>query len=427
MVIKKYIKREVYKELLRDLGKKEMAFLIGPRQSGKTTLMKNLQLELDKRNERTLFLSLDFESDKQYFISQQNLLRKIELEIGKGKGFVFIDEIQRKENAGVFLKGIYDLNLPYKFILSGSGSVDLKSKIKESLVGRKQEYELTTISLGEFIDFKTDYRYENNLEEFFKIESGKANQLLLEYLNFGGYPRVLLETELREKTITIDEIYKGYIEKDISYFLNVEKTDAFSLLIKILADQIGKIMNYSEISNTLGISLPTVKNYLWYAENTYILQRITPYFRSIRNEISKSPVIYFMDYGLRNYILGIFGKLERPDDLGFSFQNLVFQVIKEKLRFTNNGIHYWRTKSGAEIDFIVDFGRKMMPIEVKYAEFNQPVIPRSFYSFIEKYKPEKCLIINKNLKASLKVNDSKILFMTVWDLIGAGSRERLCE
>jgi hypothetical protein len=182
MMNEKFIKRNILEDLQRDLGKKEIAFLIGPRQSGKTTLMKVLQGELEKKRERTLFLSLDFEYDRQYFVSQQSLIKKIELELGKKRGFVFIDESQKKENAGLFLKGIHDLNLPYKFIVSGSGSVDLKAKIKESMVGRKRVYELYPVSLTEFVHFKTDYRYENNLADFFSSEKSKLDQLLC-YLN----------------------------------------------------------------------------------------------------------------------------------------------------------------------------------------------------------------------------------------------------
>jgi hypothetical protein len=188
-------------------------------------------------------------------------------------------------------------------------------------------------------------------------------------------------------------------------------------LIKILADQIGKLMNYSEISNILGLSLPILKNYLWYAEKTYILQRITPYFRNIRNEISKSPTVYFSDTGLRNYSLGILGQLTRQDDLGFVFQNLVFLILREKLRWSNAEIHYWRSKSGAEIDFVIDPGRKVIPVEVKYRDFSQTVIPRSYNSFIEKYTPERCFVINKNLKTTVNVKKSKVVFFTIWDLI----------
>jgi predicted AAA+ superfamily ATPase len=285
------------------------------------------------------------------------------------------------------------------------------------MVGRKRIYELYPISLMEFINFKTDYRYEGNLVDFFSLEKSKLDRLLSEYLNFGGYPRVILETQLRDKIRTIDEIYQGYLEKDIVYLLKVEKIDAFGSLVKILADQIGKLINYSEISNTLGISLPTLRNYLWYAEKTFILQRVTPYFRNIRNEISKSPTVYFYDTGLRNYSLGIFGQLIRQDDLGFLFQNLIFLILREKLRWTNAETHYWRSKSGAEIDFAIDLGRKVIPVEVKYRDFSQTVIPRSFNSFIEKYAPERCLIINKNLKTTVNVKGCKVLFLTIWDLI----------
>ncbi|MGD0918892.1 MAG: ATP-binding protein [Thermodesulfobacteriota bacterium] len=412
-----FIKRGILEDLRRDLGKREISFLIGPRQSGKTTLMKVLQEELQKKGEKTLFLSLDFEYDKEYFLSQQNLIKKIELELGREKGVVFIDEIQRKENAGLFLKGIHDLGLPYKFIVSGSGSVDLKAKIKESMVGRKRVYELYPVSLVEFVNFKTDYRYKGNLLDFFSSEKTKLNHLLSEYLNFGGYPRIILEPELRDKIRTIDEIYQGYMEKDITYLLRVEKIEAFSSLIKLLADRVGKLINFSEISNTLGISLPTLKNYLWYAEKTFILQRVTPYFRNVRNEISKSPTVYFNDTGLRNYSLGIFGRLLRQDDFGFVFQNLVFLVLIEKIRWSNAEIHYWRSKSGSEIDFVIDLGKKSLPIEVKYREFSQPIIPRSFHGFIEKYQPERCMVVNKNLKTTIKLKGSEVLFLTVWDLI----------
>ena len=416
-MIKKFIKRDILADLRRDLERGEIAFLIGPRQSGKTTLMKVLQSELGKRTEKAIFFSLDFEYDKEYFLSQQSLIRKIELEIGRNKGFVFIDEIQRKEDAGLFLKGIQDMELPYKFIVSGSGSVDLKAKIKESMVGRKRVYEVTPLTLREFVNFKTDYRYEDRLKDFFLLEKSKADQLLNEYLNFGGYPKVALEEESQEKLRTIGDIYQGYITKDIAFLMKVEKIEAFSLLIKTLADQAGKLINYSELSATLGISLPTIKNYVWYAEETYILQRIAPFFRNIRSEISKSPVVYFTDIGLRNYALGIFGQLIRQEDLGFAFQNLVFLILKEKLRGIGSKIHYWRTKSRAEIDFVIDLGRKVIPLEVKYKDLSRPLVTRSFGSFIAKYAPERCLIINKSLRTTVKVGGSEILFLTLWDLI----------
>ena len=150
------IKRKLHKDLKEHLSKKEISLIIGPRQAGKTTLMMMLKEYLTKKNEATLFFNLDIGNDIFYFQSQDKLLKKIKLELGSKRGFVFIDEIQRKENAGLFLKGLFDMDLPYKFIVSGSGSLELKEKIHESLAGRKRVFELNTLSFEEFVNYKTN-------------------------------------------------------------------------------------------------------------------------------------------------------------------------------------------------------------------------------------------------------------------------------
>lgn len=411
------IQRSILEEIRRDLHREEIALLIGPRQAGKTTIMKILQGELDAAGEKTLFLSLDYDADRPYFASQQTLLKKIELEFGNTPGFVFIDEIQRREDAGVFLKGLQDLGRPCKYIVSGSGSVDLKAKVKESMLGRKRVYEIYPLSLREFVAFRTGYRYADRLPDFFALEKALSAELLLEYLNYGGYPRVVLETAAREKFRVMDEIYQGYITKDIAYLLKVEKIEAYGQLIKTLSDQSGRIINYSELATTLGISLPTVKNYCWYAEETYILKRVTPFFRNIRSEISKSPSVYFTDPGFRNYALGVLGHLQRPDDLGFAFQNLVYLVLREKLRWSGAQIHFWRTKAKTEIDFVVVTGRSTIPIEVKYRELAKPSPPRALDGFAAKYHPARCLVVNRNLRATVHMGGTDVRFISVWDLL----------
>jgi len=140
------IKRTLLNKLKSHLSKREFSLIVGPRQAGKTTLMLLLQDYLKKKGEKNLFLNLDIESERIFFSSQEKLLSKIRLELGTGGGFVFIDEIQRKEDAGLFLKGLYDMRLPYKFIISGSGSIELKEKIHESLTGRKRVFELSTVA-----------------------------------------------------------------------------------------------------------------------------------------------------------------------------------------------------------------------------------------------------------------------------------------
>lgn len=414
---KSFIKREILQDLRNHLDKKEISLIIGPRQVGKTTLMNLLKEDLEKKGKKTLFLSLDFENDKKFFISQNALLERLKLEFGRNRGYVFIDEIQRKENAGIFLKGIYDKNLPHKFIISGSGSVELKEKVHESLAGRKIIFELYPVSFAEFVNFRTKYRYKDKLQDYFSIEQDATISFLEEYLNFGGYPRVVLEETLKEKIKIIDEIYRSYLEKDISYLLRVEKLNAFNELVKILAGQIGNILNYSEIANTLGISLVTVKNYLWYLEKTFIIHLLSPFFKNIRKEITKSPSVYFYDLGLRNYSLGIFGQVTRSDDFGFLFQNLVFNILKINLRFSGAKINFWRTKEKAEVDFIINLERKVIPIEVKYGKFRKPAIERSLRNFIDRYEPEKALVITQAFKDQFKINKTKVYFLPFWELI----------
>jgi hypothetical protein len=410
------IKRNLFEDLKQHCAQKEISLLVGPRQAGKTTLMLMLRDYLVAQGSTTLFLSLDFDSDQPFFTSQRDLVNKIQLEIGKSKGYVFIDEIQRRGDAGLFLKGLYDLNLPYKFIVSGSGSIELKEKIHESLVGRKRIFELNTVSFTEFVNYKTDYHYQYSLDSFFALEKDRTRQLLIEYLNFGGYPRLLLAEEQKEKIRIIDEIYRSYLERDISYLLRVEKTDAFSDLIKVIASQIGRLINYSELFSTLGIALQTIKKYLWYAEKTFIMQRISPFFRNTRKEITKSPVAYFYDVGLRNYALGLYGSLIQSPEAGFVFQNFIFNILKEKFLFSPAEIHFWRTKDKAEVDFVITLGQQALPVEVKFKELKKPEIGRSLRGFIARYQPEVAWVINLELKKKINLDKTEIHFLPFWDV-----------
>jgi hypothetical protein len=146
------------------------------------------------------------------------------------------------------------MNLPYKFVVSGSGSLELKEKIHESLTGRKRLFELTPVGFSEFVDYKTEYKYNNRLEQFYTVHQEETLSLLVEYLNFGGYPRIILEPILTEKIKLMNEIYRSYLEKDIAYLLKVERVDAFTKLIQFLANQTGQIVSYSELAKQIGIS-----------------------------------------------------------------------------------------------------------------------------------------------------------------------------
>lgn len=404
------IKRFLFSKVKDHLKEPEITFIIGPRQAGKTTLMYQLIDELKKEDKKTLFLSLDNESDRPYFNSQESLVSKIELEFGKGKGYVFIDEIQRKNDAGLFLKGIYDRNLLYKLIVTGSGSVELKEKVHESLVGRKRVFELHTLSFTEFVNHKTEYRYENKLEDFFSIDTHQTKKFLEEYLNYGGYPKVVLAETEEEKRGVIQDIYQSYLEKDIAFLLNIQKTESLTSLVRILASQVGCMLSVSELSSTLGISVDTVNNYLWYLEKTFIVERVTPFFRNIRKEITKTPVFYFVDLGLKNYAQRQFGVAVQNLTDGHLFENLVYLLLKEDLVLSWS-LHFWRTQDKAEVDFVIDTGEEVIPVEVKKTKLAKPEVSRSFRSFLTKYQPKKSFIIHLGTEFIEKIEGVSVSFL----------------
>ena len=379
-------------ELIEHLDNSEISLLVGPRQSGKTTLMLQLIEKLKEEGKKHIYLNLDVERDSIFFVSQTKLLEKIRSELGSGYGYVFIDEIQKKENAGVFLKGIYDMGLPYKLIVTGSGSIELKEKIYESLAGRKRVFEIFPLSFSEFVNFKTDYQYSDRLEEYFNINNAAGLELLNEYLMFGGYPKVVLRETSEEKRAALEDIYKSFIEKDIQILLRIEKSEILTDLIKIVGSQNGRLTNYNELSNTLNISLPTIKKYLWYLEKTYIIEKSVPYFKNARKEITKSPIYYFNDLGLRNYLLDI-RSFDGVVDKGFLFQNFVFNEIKKLITPTAKSLRFWRTKQGAEVDIVIDGYPSPIGVEAKYSLGDKVKINRSWRSFIKKFEPKQFFIV----------------------------------
>ncbi len=394
------IRRKIFPLIQKHLQQKEITLIIGPRQAGKTTLMRHLEEDLKNKKARTLFLDLDRDRDKPFFNSQDNLIQRIRYQIGEEKGYVFIDEIQRKENAGVFLKGIYDMNLPIKMIVSGSGSLELKEKIHESMVGRKRIFELSTLSFEEFVDYKHSSSADpQSYPAFdgFDFYKNMALNLLKEYLDLGGYPRVILESQADRREAIMNDIYKSYLEKDLAILLNVQKTESLTQLVRILAQQTGNLVNISELSNTLGLAVQTVKDYLWYLEKTFIIQKVTPFTTNIRKEITKASIYYFVDLGLKNYSINQFGTatLITPPQ-GFLFQNFIFSCLKDELRFKSSSasIHFWRTQDKAEVDFVINTGSGVIPVEVKYSNLKTAQTSRSFKSFISKYKPKKAFIVH---------------------------------
>lgn len=417
----KLIKREIFVEVVAHLKEPEVTVIMGARQTGKTTLLLQLKdwlIAKSKIKESQIkFFNLDLISDLANLRDQNDFIKFLKEEIDRDKFlYLFIDEIQRLQDSGKFLKGVYDLKLPVKFIVSGSSSLEIKSKISESLTGRKRVFYLWPFSFAEYISC-----YEPSLSSLLErnnisaINKEKIFGYLFDFIIFGGYPRVVLCRNHKEKIAILNEIYSSYIEKDIIGFIKIKNPFAFLKLVALLAEQVGSLVNLHELSTTLGMNFRTIESYLFALEKTFVIDLARPYFTNARKELTKMPKIYFADTGIRNLALKYFANFHENRDRGKLLENFVASSIA---RFSAGAVNYWRTKDKNEVDFILrDYYGQIIPIEVKATELKRPEISKGLRSFIERYKPQKAWVVNLSLEEKIKINNTQVNFSLPYKII----------
>lgn len=410
------IPRFLEPDIRAHLSKKEITLLIGPRQAGKTTLLKRIANDLQANGETCLFFNLDIDRDAQFFGSQQQLIDRVEALTGGKKATIFIDEVQRITNAGLFLKGLFDRQLPYKWVATGSGSLELKEKIAESLAGRKRVFYLPPVSMAEFLCHKLGAPIEQ-ISSLLATDSLSEDRFLMEYLQFGGYPNVVMASTNAEKNEVISEIFSSYIERDIQLLLRLEKSRSLVTLLQLIGHRIGRLVNYQDLANQTNLSVPTLKHYLWYCQKTFVVEEVLPFFTNKEKELVKSPQYYFTDCGMLNYLTGNRTVSQSSPEFGFLFQQLIFQLLKNRFASSIAAIRFWRTQNQAEVDFVVQDGSMLIPVEVKSNRLAKPQIERSLHSFIEIYRPAEAWVINRGLSETVMVNGTAVRFMAWHQLI----------
>ncbi len=385
-----YIKRGLEAIIKNYLNTKEIIVVVGPRQSGKTTMIKNILSTLKDVNQ----VSFDDLETLSLFINDINSF--IELHI-KDYKYVFIDEIQYAPESGRSLKYIHD-SFDTKLFVSGSSAAEISINSLKYLVGRVFIFKLLPFSFGGFLLSK-----DPNLKSLFvKKKYGREISVILnrnldEFLTYGGYPRVVISKDKSEKITVLKNIYNTLLLKEVKDLFSISSNDKLEILIKGLAYQIGNLINYSELCQLSGLNFITLKKYLNILEELFVCKRCYPLSNNPRQELVKTPKIYFYDYGLRNVIISNFHS--NNTDNGFLFENLIFaEFLKKEIE-----LKYWRTKSGAEVDFV----HNSAPIEVKIL----PKTSRSFYSFLNKFKPKNGYIVSRHEKESVFVNGTEINFV----------------
>ncbi|PIX92087.1 hypothetical protein COZ26_03665 [Candidatus Kuenenbacteria bacterium CG_4_10_14_3_um_filter_39_14] len=390
------------------LANSEIMLFVGSRQAGKTTILKQLQAILEKETRNIYFLNLE-ELEYLELLNQspKNIFKIFSLDLNQ-KNYLFIDEMQYLKNPSNFLKYLYDeYQGKIKLLVSGSSAFYLDKKFKDSLAGRKKVFYVFTLSFKEFLRFKNeDALAKKNFQTLSLKEREKYSFYYQEYIIYGGYPRVVL-APLQEKEDLLREIAFSYIKKDI-YEANIRQEEMFYKLFKILASQIGNLVNSSELAALLGISKTAIDNYLYVMQKSFHLCLLRPFFKNVRKELSKMPKVYFYDLGLRNFFVRNFNSFAVREDKGPLLENAVFRQLREK--YDEESLKFWRTIQKNEIDFIAD-EKKAFEVKIKPKEFKE----KKYQLFLENYPDIELSIVSIDIdKKEKKIRKHKIF--DIWEV-----------
>ncbi len=365
------ILRELSSVVKEKIGKGKAIIILGARQTGKTTLVKSF---LPENKSEGLFLDAD-NVEVQTLLTNPNLERLKNI-IGKAT-LVIVDEAQRIPNIGLTLKLIID-NLPsIQLLITGSSSLELADLTNEPLTGRKWEYFMFPISWKELSD---SVGYSNALLQL-------ENRLI-----FGMYPEVVINVgEERER---LNLLSQSYLYKDILSLGVIRKPEVLVKLLKALAFQVGNEVSLNELGQLIGADKITVSTYLSLLEKTFVIFRLQPLSRNLRNEISSTRKIYFYDNGIRNALINNFAPLELRQDVGALWENF---MISERVKANHYRkrwatTYFWRTQTQQEIDYVEEIDGKFKAFEFKWKKQTPVKIPTSFS---EAYKPEQFTVVSK--------------------------------
>lgn len=360
------IRRKIEKDIDRQLGKDNLLLLIGARQVGKTTLLNQIRsrLEAEKRPvDQLTFEDPQFLGDLNEH--PENLFKYIRKPQNDQRRHVLLDEIQYLDDPSNFLKYTYDLyHDSLKIVGTGSSAFYIDKKFKDSLAGRKRILRVLPFSFSEFLRAHGEERLADEIETGNVFKTGGKRRLLVpdrrkierlwaEYSTFGGYPRVVLETEFEEKRALLKELHQSILKKDVLES-GIRDEKKFHMLLRIIASQCGELVNVNELSNTIGLSHTAVENHIYVLEKSFIIQLCSPFHRNLRKELTKMPKVFMFDPGYRNSLLNNFSPVEQRLDQGASLENLFFsELVKSGV----DDLNFWRTQDKKEVDFIVEQNR----------------------------------------------------------------------
>ena len=431
---KDLLPRKALKKINNYINDEHIVLIVGSRQTGKTSLLSLLMEELAGRQvstEQIFYLTLEensiLEICNRSVNEFSNYLKGLGADLAR-RNYVFIDEIQYLDDPTHFLKFIFDTLPAIKLFVTGSSTLEIRRKFKDSLAGRKVVFELAPLDFSEFLLFNGEQKLAELVEQFclrriierdtledFPLRpfQEKLSRYYFEFVLYGGYPRIVREPVIEKKIAFLDELVQAYVRKDIKDLMRIDNVQGFNHLLKMSALQIGNLLNQSELAKSLQMSRETVERYFMLLENTFIIKRVVPFFSNRRKEVVKMPKIFFGDTGLRNALLKSFQELALRPDAGALVENAVFNNLQKNSPLLEE-IHFWRTQSQNEVDFVLQQNNEALPIEVKFRPFTEVSIPSGLRSFIQEYSCRHSVVLMQDAVAMTKTDAGHAFFLPVW-------------
>jgi len=373
------IRRILEKNLAAKMFTGKTILLIGPRQVGKTTLVRLMLGSTSSPQEWQDFLFLDGDDPFVRARLTDPSTKEIEAIIGDSK-IVFVDEAQRIDNIGITAKIIHDQFKDVQLILSGSSAFELKNYANESLTGRKWEKYLYPISYEE---------YELSLN-YLSALGDLENRMI-----YGFYPDVI--NRPGDEREILNELTQSYLFKDVLAYGMVKKPEVLEKILKALAFQVGNEVSYNEIAQLVGVDKNTVSTYIHLLELSYIIFPLTSFSRNLRNEIKTNRKIYFYDNGIRNALIQNFNPMDLRNDVGALWENFLMSERKKRNHYHQQfpNAYFWRTKQQQEIDYVEELDGVITGFEFKWNPKAKTRIPSAF---VNAYNAEVNVITRDNFR-----------------------------
>ena len=396
------LKRKFYLEKIENGFKVlPIVVLIGARQVGKTSLMK-----MFSEGKKSLFLNGQDTETASLFQKMSVIEQYLKVYLNDDlNGILLIDEFQYIEGISTTLKLLTDKHENLKILCSGSSSLDILQRVEESLAGRVRVIEVLSLSFSEYLLFCDEKLHK--LFQSFDLDTESSaltlpiEQIFNEYLVYGGLPRTALTRNREEKIEILDDIYKTYLMHDVRTYIKNEHSVGFNKLLRILATQIGNLVNINELSRESGLPYKACEDYLYLLEQMYIIKLIEPYFVNKRKVIGKMKKVYFCDLGLRNMIERNFNEMEFRADNGAVFENAVLLALWRN-KGAGGELQFYRTADGAEVDFVHLSPTGKTALECKYKKLDKAISLQTLNRFCEEENIRQKFAVNRNLNTVYK-------------------------